>query len=184
MFDEARAAASHLLVARSDDGGRSFLDTVEIAPNNLNNQLGAPAVAADGTLVVPFHEISVGGEYLASPRLWVVRSTDGGGTFGLPRLVAEGFQADSPSSAVDRSGGSRHGRVYLGWMGLTPDHGQYLVHSDDSGSSWSPPARIDDVTDRAGLYPTHHPALAVNLSGILGASWFESAGETSDRSGD
>ena len=159
-------------VLASDDGGRSFRDPVEVWPANIDHQNGTGVVLSDGTLLVGFHELSVGGDRFQSPRLWVARSTDGGETFGPPSIVVENFVADSPDFAVDASeDGTRRDRVYAAWMGLNGEYDHYLSHSSDGGTTWSKPLRVNDGEANT---PTHHPAIAVTQAGIVGMAWMDS----------
>ena len=158
---------------RSADSARTFSWPEHVLPNNFNNQNGDFVILADGTLVASFHEIELRGEFLQSPRLWAVRSSDGGATFSVPFLVTESFLADSPRLAVDRSGGMFDGRIYLAWTGLTPDREQwnsFLASSDDGGESWSEPVSLGAPRPRAGHVP-HSPMIAVNRQGVVGLSW-------------
>ena len=160
---------------RSADSARSFSWPEHVLPNNFNNQNGDLVVLADGTLVASFHEIGLRGELLECPRLWTVRSSDGGATFSVPFLVTESYLADSPRIAVDRSGETFDGRVYLVWTGLIPDREQwnsFLASSDDGGESWSEPVPLGAPRPRAGHMP-HSPMIAVDRKGIVGLSWQE-----------
>ena len=161
---------SPVSVSRSTNGSQ-FSTPVHVLPNNFNNQNGGAVVLHDGTLVVSFHELSVKGEFLKNPRLWVARSSDHGGSFGNPQLVTEGFLSDSPSLAVDRESQ----KIYATWMGLSGDFGFYLSASQDGGESWTGPKMVNNIE---AARPSHSPAIAVNDDGIVGLSWFQPVART------
>lgn len=90
-----------LRLAVSSDGGRSFT-----APRQLAGSPSRPArapslaLAPDGTLYLAW---TVGEDPAADIR--IARSTDGGATFGEPRIVARtGGYSDAPKLAADQKG--------------------------------------------------------------------------------
>lgn len=159
-----------LALFRSTDGGRSFLGPVHVQPNNFNNQNGELVVLPDGTVVATLHEIGTEAGFVRSPRLWTVRSRDGGRTYSVPYLVTEGFTSTSPMLAVDRTDGPRRGRVYAAWAGLDGDRDSYLAHSDDAGATWSAPRRF--AARDSGAHVTA-VMVAVDRRGVVGLAWQE-----------
>ena len=105
---------------RSTDGGATWSAPVTIAQvpptqpedRSTNTEVRAfplvsAATAPDGTLYVVYNDI----ESAQSARIMIARSTDGGRSFGAPRVVkAIGAQAFVPSVAVDG-----HGTVGVLW---------------------------------------------------------------------
>jgi hypothetical protein len=76
-------------------------------------------------------------------------------------LPNEPTRANSyPVMAVDVSGGPRHGWIYVVWTNQgvpgvnTGDADIYIVHSEDGGTSWSTPVRVNqDATTNAQWFP-------------------------------
>ncbi|MBC8089540.1 MAG: exo-alpha-sialidase [Phycisphaerae bacterium] len=159
----------------SADSGRTLSAPVRVLPNNFGNQVGGIGVLSDGAVVATFHEIDVNNAFLTSPRLWAVRSTNGGATVDGPFLIAENFLADSPDLVVDPSAGPFRDRVYVASTGRLPTGRSvvFLRHSVDRGETWSAPALIRDTlpAGRPGAYLPHRPALAVNREGVVGITW-------------
>lgn len=160
-----------LAVLRSADGGETFDWPNRVLPNDFKNKNGDLVVLPDGTLVATFHELFHGSEAVESPRLWSVRSTDGGGSFSAPSLITSGYVSLSPILAVDRSSGPRSGRLYAVWLGLGGDRSHYLAHSDDAGATWSSPVSFATRRDST-LHPTS-AAVAVGPEGTVGVFWPE-----------
>lgn len=156
---------------RSSDRGSTFSWPEHVLPNNFNNQNGGFVVLSDGRIVASFHEITARGNFLRSPRLWVVRSSDGGASFSNPFLVAEQFSGDSPRLAVDRSGGAFEDRIYAAWSQYRPERGIYVSHSEDGGGAWSVPVRVDDHGFSEEADPPHGPMIAVSQNGTVGLTW-------------
>lgn len=160
-----------LAVLRSSDGADTFDWPIRVLPNDFKNKNGDLVVLPDGTVVATFHELFHGSEPVESPRLWSVRSTDGGGSFSTPSLITSGYVSLSPMLAVDRSAGTRSGRLYAVWLGLGGDRSHYLAHSDDAGATWSSPVSFATRRDST-LHPTS-AAVAVGPDGTVGLLWPE-----------
>jgi len=160
-------------ILRSVDGGKSFLPPVQVLPNNFNNENGNPVVLDDGTLVVPFFEITINGKWLEHPRLWVVRSEDGGASFSSPYLVMQQYSGHSfPVLAC--SHGHSPNRLYLTWVSKDPNGGEnvYLSNSSDKGETWSPPVRVNEATGESNV-SARIPAVAVSDAGTVGVTWID-----------
>lgn len=131
----------------SDDGGASFATTVRVATAPYSGGYGMRGAVelADGTLVLPLADIP---DY---ERIFVVRSTDAGKSWGppIPAAAEPGLLFEEPAPALLPSG-----RIFLG---LRENTGRtlYTTHSDDGGFTWSRPrpTGIDG-------YPAHLLALA------------------------
>jgi hypothetical protein len=84
--------------------------------------------------------------------------------------------------AVDRSPGVFKNRIYVAWRqadDADPVSRIMLAWSQDSGTTWSKPIRVDDAPkDRAGNRSSDPmvPSLAVNKDGVLGLFWTEGMG--------
>jgi len=167
-------------ILRSTDGGKTFSNPVQILPNNFNNQNGNQVVLSDGTLVASFVELGVNDKRLKHPRLWVVKSNDGGQTFSNPYLVAEldGYSA-FPTMAADQSAGAYRDRLYIvehirvgGYSNI------FLWHSADKGATWSEAVRVND--NQENEVAQRQPAVAVSKDGIVGVIWHDRRNWTAD----
>jgi hypothetical protein len=167
-------------VARSGDGGRTFLDPVAVRHDNLTQQPFDAAVLSSGAYVLFFMDYATReGEPLAHRRTWAVRSADGGRTFSTPVLVFEQRGQEMPwSVAVDRSPSHRD-RLYLAVDGSwqrrgggrpAPGKGLFLLISDDGGESWRTAGTVTDAPAGANA---ETPAIAVNREGTVGVAWYD-----------
>ncbi len=126
----------------SDDGGRTFLRTVEIdtAPYSGGYGMRGAVQLEDGTLLLPLSDVP---HY---ERVFVVRSHDGGLTWQAPVPAAEvpGRFFEEPAPLVLPGG-----RVLLA-LRDNSSHSIMTTYSDDGGQSWAAPAEtgIDG-------YPAH-----------------------------
>jgi hypothetical protein len=164
-----------VFVARSRDGGKSFDPPVSLTSTNMLIKAEPPAVLADGTLIVPYVEAATAnGQMLPKRRAWVVRSTDGGGTFSRPMSVGAacgppGFTQSS--LAADVSAGRFRSRLYF-VCNSRETHSVAVSFSADAGITWSTPipaspAPADSAISRRVM------ATAVNKNGVLGIIWNE-----------
>jgi hypothetical protein len=140
-----------------------------------------PVVLPDGTLVASFVDDTWEEPHPARRHAWIVRSTDGGVTFGPPRLVNEacgrppGFQLSS--LAVDRSTGPFRDRLYFACRQAAG--GPVLVTSSaDGGMTWGTPVPAGSTAvDAAGRRVM---TLAVSPNGVLGVLIVERQAQTGD----
>ena len=161
-----------IVVSRSRDGGRSFSDSIHLAPSENVYEAQVPVTLSDGSLIVPFteHDHVAGNAPLPARRSWLLVSRDRGATFSEPRLIAEGCGGGGtgwPYLAVDGTQGRYRDRLY--WLcareGLA---GVWLRYSDDIGKTWSELVRVDQETERTSGAAY---ALAVNREGTIGVMW-------------
>src|SRR5436309_3190039 len=102
---------------------------------------------------------------------WLVltRYSNFGATYDFTSVVFAGH--DTPSDklggpgnsrvtdkewiAVDDTGGTCDGNVYIPWAFFEGSHGTKIVlhRSTDRGLSWSPPSRVNDVTTNHQIFP-------------------------------
>jgi hypothetical protein len=118
-------------------------------------------------------------------RFEVVRSTDGGRTWGRPIVVAPDtslvpVNPNNPDQVLRTSFGlafpavdPHTGQLYLAYEGSDFSRGRFneieLVSSTDGGRSWSRPIRVNRPT---GL-PAHTPSIAVTDDGDVGITYYD-----------
>jgi hypothetical protein len=175
---------SPIFFASSSDGGQTFSAPASISGNVLYDQGSRPVVGADGSLYVFFE----GSTRLASlSSTYVVKSTDGGATWGKPvsvstltdslNLANTAFRDNSfPAAAA-----APNGDLYATWNTETKAADEQLggdarcaswlssdlagcesvvvwSKSTNGGASWSAPARVFAASSRVPEgYPVTQP---------------------------
>jgi len=164
-LDFARGAIS---TRRSNDGGLTWSAPVAVRAGEGSSGImngPQPVVRPDGAIVIPF---SIFAALDGSDEIGVLRSTDGGVTFGpaarISRLVNEdvaGMRAPAfPSAAVDAGG-----RVYVAWSDArfrdeaTAD--DIVLATSRDGVTWSQPAVVP-IEDAGSTTDLFVPAIAVD----------------------
>ena len=153
------AHESHILFARSRDGGRTFSAPVRVSDRPGDARDGDDTVEGAVPAVGPKGEV-----YLvwAGPRgLELDRSRDGGHTFGEDRVIARtpgGWDLPVPGvkrhnglpvTATDLSPGKDRGSIYVTWIDeRNRDLDVFVLASRDGGETWEEPVRVND--DPAG----------------------------------
>ena len=147
-------------------------------------------------------EIGLAGElYLAwfstlskgLPGVRLQRSFDRGATWDVdlpvspdaafPSFVLNGgvFAAPSPATAVDRGSGPHRGRIYVVWE--DPRFGDpdiVLARSDDGGTTWSAPTRVNDDAPRNGA-DQFQPWINVDMRGRVLVTFLDRRGDPANR---
>src|SRR5207249_1605525 len=95
-----KAANNVILFSRSTDHGQTFSRPIRISPGLAQEQFADIAVGPDGTVYVTYRTYAAQGQ--TADAVWVVKSADGGQTFGQPSLVA----TFTPFTSTDSSGGT------------------------------------------------------------------------------
>jgi len=183
-------------IARSVDGGESFLDPAIHKINNLDNTPTDVELLPNGDLAVLYVEaprpngvlprqdmiriyaLGVRDPRTSGSRSWIFVSKDGGETFGPPRIVAE-----HPATAFAVDSSERFfGRWYVVISATLSFEGEswqfedggpsdvYVMYSDDSGETWSTPTRVSDHKRPTFV---NRAMLAVNLDGAVGVAWYD-----------
>jgi hypothetical protein len=168
--------SEHVVVFRSDDGGRSFGAPRFLAFDDLGHNPLNPVFLPDGSLLVGWFDHPHFGrtgqeQHIAGSRIFVARSSDGGRTFEIPHVVGDVQHAEFPAvlrMVVDDGRTSpRRGRVYVVWNGGTSSRSDVtLTYSDDGGRRWSKPAAVTGATGSDVF-----TAAAVAPDGTVGFSW-------------
>jgi hypothetical protein len=182
-FTSILGESSGIAFVRSTDGGRTWSQFRLIGrPNDAAGfvQGSTIAVGPDGEVYVSYFDTRI-------PGIAVVKSTDGGVTFGPPvtalrdpfsrfgKNLAGGFENFPGASIdVDRSNGPNRGAVYVATTikpaGSRDEADVVVTTSTNGGASWSAPVRAnDDSTDTDQFMPS----LAVTPAGMLGVMWYD-----------
>jgi hypothetical protein len=159
---------SNILFSTSTDGGETWSEAVRInqLPGNCldkdsTTEGAVPAVGANGEIYVAWsfdekiyfdRSLDKGKTWLAEDK--IVANQPGGWTHDIPGLQrCNGM----PMTAVDRSEGPHHGRVYVCWADQRNGEDNvdiFLAYSDDKGDSWSKAVRVNnDKTKRHQFLP-------------------------------
>lgn len=179
-----RYVQSPIMEVHSSDGGRSFSAPQLIGAPVIYDQGSRPVVAPDGTVYVFFE----GSTRLATLNsTYVVKSTDGGESFGKPVAVADvqdivplknaAFRVNSfPAPAV-----APNGDLYVAWStqladatgGLCLPIANVGCHSaavysksTDGGATWSTPALIFPALDALNRTPIGYPAPGLTTGSV------------------
>lgn len=186
------ASSGHPFLSRSADHGATWSSPVNLCPScPSDGQQGPfPFVAPNGDVFVVWLRFEWSGDYM--PSLDIVRSTDGGVSFGSPVEVVEFLASNDPSASAHCSALALNGDIrYLDLPSMTigPDGTIHIVFSadpdglgsgdaadifytfsTDSGATWSAPLRLnDDATQRDQFFPT----IVSNPNGILTVYWYD-----------
>ena len=166
-------AQSPIMLAISTDGGATFSDPKIVGAPAIYSQGSRPLVGPDGTLYVIF---SGAIRSAAINSTYIVKSTDGGATFGKPIAIAErrnvtgiadaAFRMNSFPSGVVAPDGS----VYVAWSARVSDSvtgysicpsstgpgchvAAVFSRSTDGGKTWSSPVPINPALDAQNRIP-------------------------------
>jgi len=167
---------SPIFFSRSTDGGSSFSTPFAISDSSLSSNQGSiPVVGPDGEVYVAWYNFN-------QDSIRLNKSTNGGSSFGTPRLVANITSVPSPlpggefrsysfpTMAVDQN----NGYVYVAWSDFrNGDADIYFTSSMDGGSTWSTPVRVNDDTKFNDAHQ-FFPWMDVSPNGKLYIGWFDS----------
>ncbi len=173
---------SPIMEAHSSDGGRTFSDPQLIGAPVIYDQGSRPVVAPDGTVYVFFE----GSTRLATLNsTYVVKSTDGGESFGKPVAVADVQDIVPLKNAVFRVNSfpapavAPNGDLYVAWStqlndatgGLCASRVNVGCHSaavysksTNGGASWSTPALIFPALDAANRTSVGYDTLPAGVT--------------------
>jgi hypothetical protein len=115
----------------------------------------------------------------------LVARTNVGQFYPLPALAHNTVDAEA-NLAWDRSGGPNNGRVYLVYTDaaapVSSDTNIFVVSSDDNGSHWSSPVRVNDDSGAASQFL---PAISLDqTTGALGVSFYDCRNDPGSGPGD
>jgi len=152
---------THVYFSRSKDAGKTFSPSLRISEtpgdciDSSQTVMGAvPAVGPKGEVYVVW----------AGPKgLALVKSTNGGFTFGKEKILTETPGAwdfgvkgidrcnGLPMTCVDNSDGPNRGTIYVNWADKrNGDPDVFLMSSSDGGETWTKPLRVNDDAVKNG----------------------------------
>jgi hypothetical protein len=186
-----------LALTRSADDGRTFEYPRLVLPDPTRSIIHTPGglvVLPNGKLLISFlaHDVPVTDPALVKNHIWVLRSDDGGRTFGEPvaaaATVVHGNAGDPVKMAkslamaglvIDTAPASPYrGRLYLSWLSVDAGRLQvFVASSSDTGRSWSAPVRVNDDIGAANH---SNPTLGVNDEGVVVALWNDRRADSTD----
>ena len=161
-----------VLVARSDDGGRTFAPAVQVAalPSLMLGRRRGPRIVAHGGRVTV---TAMAGD------LHAFRSTDGGRTWTGPFRVND--QARSAREGLNALSVAPDGRVLAAWLDLRGERTQlYGSESTDGGATWTANRLIYRAPAGETICECCHPSLAFGPGGELIALWRNALGGARD----
>lgn len=192
-----QSANDTVYVARSTDHGQTFSAPVHIDVGSGQGEFTDAAVGPDGAVYVTYRTYGLQGP--TQNAIWLVKSTDGGRTFGKPQLVA----AITPFSSDQFSGGTGatdcgdgpfacpSGFTFSRWDSqsavaadangvhvvygarLPSGQGKIFVRNSPDGLSWPTPATTLDMVPTGDQWD---PAIA-SADGILDVVFYDSRGD-------
>jgi hypothetical protein len=187
----------YIFMNRSENDGTTFAEpTIMTIDSGGKLVTTEPLVLSDGTLLVTYYQYfqplnSTKNEHQP---VYLLRSTDGGVTFGKPEKIGTvglsawrgraawgklfGGAFTLPIFAVDGSSASRYrDRIYMVWDDVsTGDSNIWIISSSDQGRTWTPKKRINDNGPVPKGGPKDFrmtPVVAVNKDGVVGVAWYD-----------
>ncbi len=166
---------SPIFFAYSTDGGKTFSTPQNISGNVLYDQGSRPIVAYDGTVYVIFEGFT---RLATLDSTYIVKSTDGGLSFGKPVKIAELQDVIPLANTVFRNdsfpagAAAPNGDLYVAWTSLMSDSGglcptrtnngchasAVYSKSTNGGASWSGPVPIFPALDASTRIAVGYPA--------------------------
>jgi hypothetical protein len=168
LFSNLAQDGGSIRRAYSDNGGAAWSAANTINSSVTNAQGSQPVFLPNGNLVIVYWNFGSAGQ--PGERLEAVISSDGGTTFGSPKLIANAVEYNEPnirsgsflpSVAADRSSGN----LYVVYQTrLSGDPKIAFTKSIDGGNTWSSPIAISDNPPGSGVF---NPAVAVSPDGQI-----------------
>lgn len=163
-----------------DSSDKRFRENASLMPAVAAMTASGVASLSDSVLVVSYwdYQRDVDGfgsqGMLERARAWVVRSEDGGASFGPPHLVGDHCASGGPEGAfpgypvmTGGAPGGSPGRLYHACVRPGLD-GIAVSISEDGGRRWSDPIRVD-----GGSRHVRTPMLSVNADGVVAVAWYD-----------
>lgn len=161
----ADSGSANIGWATSTDGGRTWtngaLPGITTVAGGLHDRVSDPSVAYDaahGVWLISSLAMLVSDMHEVRARVVVSRSTDGGLTWEVPRMVHAAFGADKNWTACDNTPASPFlGRCYTQWDDVTNGF-VFMATSVDGGLTWGPPRYPADEAGGLGGQPLVQPS--------------------------
>ena len=166
LFGNVNSEGGPIYCAYSTNGGATWSSIANVNGSDANLQGSQPVFLPNGNLVIVYWNFGSSGS--PGERLEAVVSTDGGVTFGSPKLIAFATEYNEPSirtgsflpSAVsDRTNGDLF-VVYQTLLSGNPKIA--FTKSTNGGNNWSTPIAISDNPAGSGVF---NPAINVSPDG-------------------
>jgi hypothetical protein len=175
-------------IFRSDDDGRTWTGPVEAVNGggDIGVNVTTTGVMSDGTLVVPYVDFEYKPEQAkihgkVDDNAWIVKSTDGGLTFGKPIKTQKlTFDLDMreafavPQTAIDNRSTAFRDNLYMTWIDVADKPRVVFSRSTDRGETWSKPTAL--AADVPATTWQIQPSIAVNKRGVVGITWLDTRG--------
>lgn len=166
--DSGFVTASEVFYRRSTDGGATFSAPVKLHPTGARGGQSAFTIDPTGRIFVVWS-----GRFIAdpTPRIYFVKSTDGGATFSTPlALNGNTGYAVLPNVAADRIG-----NIVVGWYDLSGDVPVVgWSRSTNAGTSFSTPVAVFDSP-----VVFARPAVAIDAKNNAYLAWTQQTSSTS-----
>jgi len=176
-------SVTEIMNVTSADGGASFGGAVSVSDES-GVQWPCPVVGPDGTY------------YIAWVNYWpseirIDRSLTGGATFGTDTTVTDVYAASTtinggitvfgfPAMDCDITGGFWNGRLYISYMDrVSGDFDIFMRLSDNHGSTWSAPVRVNDDAIGNGC-DQFHPWTCVSADGVVNVVFYDRRNDPSN----
>jgi hypothetical protein len=153
---------SPIFFASSSNGGQTFTAPKSISGNVLYDSGSRPVVGPDGSLYVFFNGAT---RLAAANSTYVVKSTDGGASWGKPHAIST--LADSAvlrdtafrDNSFPAAAAAPNGDLYATWTTMIGGASTAVYSKGtNGGTTWSPPARVFAAATRtAAGYPVNQP---------------------------
>ncbi len=161
-----------ILVARSDDGGDSWMTATRpggaFGGYQNNHELH---VAEDGTVWVAWLDSRGDVDDDGAIHVYVAHSKDRGQTWSTPSQVDPAASCECCRVSITADG---DGNVYVGWRKILEGGIRDIVvaRSDDEGASWSDPVVVFNDGWVQGYCPDAGPTMAFDSNGRMHVAWW------------
>jgi hypothetical protein len=173
----------------------TFSPAQSIPGSNNSGDYGDTSIGPDGQVYVVY-QTPTGGEGPATilgaldpdglgpqgfQAAQVLQTTNVGGFDFIPAQSGRSIDAES-GLAWDRTGGTHNGRLYLVYVSEQPQESNdtdiQIKFSDDNGTTWSNPVRVNDDT---GTNSQFNPRISLDqTTGLLGVAWYDCRNDLGD----
>jgi len=154
-----------IYLARSTDGGMSFLPSVRVNDGVDSADQWYPVIACDNSGQYVYVAWMDFRDTLYGAGVYFCRSTDYSQTFGVNYRVNDTISTAGWPSIYYKSG-----IIYCAWRDSREDHYIYFNKSTDGGISFGDDVGVRDSTTGAGMYPS----IAADDSGRIYVVWEDS----------